>query len=284
MKIHGNTNGLSPSDVKSLERIYRRRVPADRLTTPELSKSLADVSFTTGRQVGVLVDRNGTVHHVIVGDATKLYLPDVGRLRASAGRLRGLRLVHTHLSNEPLTHDDIVDLTRLRLDLVAALCLAPDGRPMWVYYGHNVPVARGAEEEPYRTYGPIPYAQLDVDPSHLIAALEEEFARQKRTQPIEAKDGRAILVHVCDKRHALYAEESLRELTELARTAGVEVADTVLQVRDKVDPKFVLGRGKLEQMVIRAMQLDVEVLIFDRNLTPAQSAAVAGMSDLKVLD
>jgi GTPase len=284
LRIDGHTSGLSPSHVRALERIHRRRVPPDRLTTPELSRSLAEVSHATGRQVGVLVDRNGTVHHVIVGDATKLYLPDVGRLRASAGRLRGLRLVHTHLSNEPLTRDDIVDLTRLRLDLVAALCLAPDGRPMWVYYGHNVPVPPGSSGDPYRTYGPLPYSQLDLDPARLITALEEEFARQRRTQTVTGKDGRAILVHVCDKRNAARAEESLRELTELARTAGVEVADTVLQVRDRVDPKLVLGRGKLDQVVIRAMQLDVEVLIIDRNLTPAQAAGLARMTDLKVLD
>ena len=110
------TQGLSPSDEKALARLYRRRVPFDRLTTPELTKSLAEVSFATGRQVGVLVDRNGEVHHVIVGDASKIDLPDVGRLRAAHGRLRGLRLIHTHLGNEPLTRDDIVDLTRLRLD------------------------------------------------------------------------------------------------------------------------------------------------------------------------
>jgi GTPase len=284
LRIAGNTSGLSPSHVQALERIYRKRVPPDRLTTPELTRALAEVSHATGRQTGVLVDRNGTVHHVIVGDASKLDLPDVGRLRASAGRLRGLRLVHTHLSNEPLTRDDIVDLTRLRLDLVAALCLAADGRPMWVYYAHNVPVPRGASDEPYRTFGPLPYSQLDVDPSHLITALEEEFARQRRAQAVVAKDGRAILVHVCDKRHAGRAEESLRELTELAHTAGVEVADTVLQVRDRVDPKYVLGRGKLDEVVIRAMQLDVEVLIIDRNLNPAQAAALARTTDLKVID
>ena len=93
-----------------------------------------------------------------------------------------------------------------------------------------------------------------------------------------------MLVHVCDKRGAAKAEDSLRELSELARTAGVEVADRVLQVRDRVDPKFVLGRGKLEEVVIRAMQLDVEVLIFDTNLSGAQAAAIANMTDLKVLD
>ena len=58
----------------------------------------------------------------------------------------------------------------------------------------------------------------------------------------------------------------------------------VLQVRDQIDPKFVLGRGKLDDVVLRAMQLDVEVLIFDRDLTPAQGTAIAQVTDLKVLD
>jgi GTP-binding protein HflX len=232
----------------------------------------------------VLVDRTGSVDFVIVGDATKLMLPDLGRLRASAGRFRGVRLVHTHLRREPLTRDDLVDLTRLRLDMVAALLLAPDGTPQQVHYAHCVPTAPGSDEQPFRQVGPLPYFKLDLNPAQLIGALEEEFARIARTRKIVAKDGRAILVHVCDKRHAHKAQASLNELKELARTAGVEVADTILQVRDQVDPKFVLGRGKLEDVVLRAMQLDVEVLIFDRNLAPAQGTAIAQVTDLKVLD
>ncbi|MGF1469720.1 MAG: GTPase HflX [Sandaracinaceae bacterium] len=284
LQIHGNTHGLSPSELKALERIYRRKVPFDRLLPPELTRSMVEVSHATGRQVGVLVDRTGVVDFVIVGDATKLWLPDFGRLRAAKGRFRGLRLLHTHLTQEGLTQDDLVDLTRLRLDLVAAICLSPDGRALSVHYGHNVPVPDDSDEAPYRTYGPIPYGKLDVDPSALITALEEEFARAARTRVVEAKDGRAILVHVTDKQGAARADESLRELMELARTAGVEVADTVLQVRDRVDPKTVLGRGKLDEVVLRAMQLDVEVLILDRNLTPAQAAALARRTDLKILD
>src|SRR5205085_10733188 len=45
-----------------------------------------------------------------------------------------------------------------------------------------------------------------------------------------------------------------------------------------------LGRGKVDEVVLRAMQLDVEVLIFDRNLNPAQAAALAGVTDLKIID
>src|SRR5690606_38719705 len=141
----------------ALLRIYRRKVPFNRLLTPELTRSLSEVSHATGRQVGVLVDRAGSVEFVIVGDPTKLWLPDFGRLRAAHGRFRGLRRIHTHLNQEGLARDDLVDLTRLRRDLVAVVCLAPNGQPMSVHYGHNVPVPDGSGESPYRTYGPIPY-------------------------------------------------------------------------------------------------------------------------------
>lgn len=285
MEIHGDTSGLSPSETKALQRIYSRRVPLDRLTTPELTRALVGVSHATGRQVGVLVDRRGTVDHVIVGDASKLMLPDVGRLRAGAGRLRGLRLIHTHLRNEALSRDDLVDLTRLHLDMVVAICLAPgEERALCVYYGHNFPVVDGSTEPPFRTFGPIPYAKVRENPAEIIATLEQEFARAARARGVTAKDGRAILVHVCDKRSAGRAEDSLHELQELARTAGVEVADRILQVRDRVDPRYALGRGKLEDVVIRAMQLDAETLIFDCNLRPAQANNIAQMTDLRVVD
>ena len=283
--IHGNTSGLSPSETKLLDRLLQRRVPLDVLTTPELTRDLVRISHVTGRQCGVLVDRAGAVHFVIMGDASKLELPDVGRLRAAPGRLRGLRLIHTHMHNEPLTRDDFVDLTRLRLDLVAAICLAPgEDRPLCVYWAHNVPVAEDSKDSPYRNFGPIPYAKLDVSPASVLPSLEAEFARTAKARSVVGKDGRAILVHVCDKRSSGDAKESLAELEELARTAGVEAADVILQVRDQVDPKFVLGKGKLEDVVIRAMQLDVEVLIFDRELSPAQHNAIAQVTDLKILD
>ncbi len=285
MEIHGNTSGLAPSEMKALQRIYRRRLPFDKLTTPEVTRDLVSISHSTGRQVGVLADRSGVIHHVIIGDASRLMLPDVGRLRAGAGRLRGLRLLHTHLYDEALTRDDLVDLTRLRLDMVAAICLAPgEERPLSVYYGHNIPVAEGSTESPFRTFGPIPYAKLDANPAEIVPALEAEFARSSKARAVTGKDGRAILMHVCEKKHSRQAEESLRELQELARTAGVEVADTIVQMRDRIDPKFVMGRGKLDDVVIRAMQLDAEVLIFDRELGPAQAAAIAQLTELKVLD
>ncbi len=285
--LYGNTSGLSPHATKTLERIYRRKIPLETIGTPELYKALAEASHETGRQVGALVHRSGEVDYVVVGDATRLMLPDIGRLRAAEGRFRALRLVHTHLYNEPLTRDDVVDLVRLRLDLVAALQLTPEGEPRTIHYAYNVPVREGdAEKEPYRQVGPLPVARADVDFGELIAALEDEFAKRSRTRAVNGKDGRAILVHVGEKAAGgvVEAEESLRELCELARSAGVEVVSQVLQMRDRIDPRLVLGRGKLDEVVLRAVELDAQTLVFDQNLTPSQAAALAKHTDLKVID
>jgi GTP-binding protein HflX len=284
LQIFGDTTGLSPSERKALERLYRRRVPADALSSPELTRGLCEISHATRRQVGALVQRAGQVEYVVVGDSAKLMLPDIGRFRGGSSRFRGLRLIHTHLRSEPLSRDDLVDLTRLRLDLVAAICLSPEGHPQSVYYAHCVPLPEGSRVEPFRNHGPIPYGKLDCNPAALLSALEEEFARDGRARSVSGKDGRAILVHVCNSREAPFARDSLAELRELARTAGVAVVDSVLQVRDHADPKFVLGRGRLDETVLRAMQLDAEVLIFDRELTPAQASAISRQSDLRVLD
>jgi GTPase len=292
LQIHGDTSGLGPAERKALERIYRRRVPADALTSPELTRALCDVSQATRRQVGALVDRAGNVQYVVIGDSAKLMLPDLGRFRAGSDRFRGLRLIHTHLRNEPLSRDDLVDLTRLRLDLVVAICLSLQGQPQSVHYAHCVPQpddnaparADGKAADPFRSYGPVPYGKLDCNPAALIASLEEEFARVRRARRVRAKDGRAILVHVCTPANAAQAAVSLGELRELARTAGVEVADSVLQVRPHPDPRFMLGRGRLEETVLRALQLDADVLIFDRELSPAQAAAIATLTDMRVLD
>jgi GTP-binding protein HflX len=284
LEIHGNTTGLSPSDLRTLERLYRRRVAIDQITSPELAKNLAEASSATGRQVGVLVTRSGQVESVIVGDATKIFLPDIGRMRAAPGRLRGLRLVHTHLRGEGLSRDDLVDLYRLRFDLVCALQVERDGSLGRASWAHVLP--ENPEKKLWQEHGPVAFHRMveEQDFSALVRALEDEIQRVRKGRTVVAKDGRAVLVHVADKRHAGGVETSVRELRELARSAGVEVADEITQVRDQIDPRYVLGKGKLDDVLLRAMQLDAEVLVFDRDLTPAQASSIAAVTDLKVID
>ncbi len=283
MSIHGNLAGLKAAQKKSLERLTQRRVPSTRIVTPELAHTLALISRETGRQIGLFIDRGGQVTQVAVGDAGKILLPDFGRIRAGEQRFRGLRLIHTHLRSEPLSRDDLTDLTRLRLDMVVALGVGPDGAPGVVYMAHLLPPSQSGEV--YRQMGPLNLGMLPDDFLELIDSLEEEFRRRSRARPVTAPEGRAILVHVGTDRRKMYeAERSLEELADLARTAGVEVAEQVVQIRAKPDPLYVMGRGKLEDVAVRAMQQDAELLILDCNLGPNQGRAISDLTDIKVID
>ncbi len=281
-EVHGNTLGLKQSQLHALRRTYRRRVDADQVISPELARHLAELSHETHRQVGVLLDRKGDVQAVIVGDARKLTLPDVGRARAGSHRLRGLRLVHTHLDGEPLTRDDHTDLALLRLDLVAALEVREGGLPGRVHLAHLLP------ENPQGALWKdelVPSVhELSYDARAGALALEEEFARAQTARRTGGRE-RAILVGVGGRgRSRAEAEASLAELRELARTAGVEVIDAVLQQRREVDPRTLIGKGKLEDILLRSMQLMADLIIFDADLSPSQAIHVAEATSLKILD
>src|SRR5215217_408266 len=137
--VFGNTLGLKANALRHLRNTFRRRVSPHEIISPELARHLTEISRELNRQVGVLVTRKGEIEHVVVGNAHKLELPDIGRARAGQVRLRGLRLLHTHLKSEPLTKDDLTDLALLRLDLVAAIGVETDGLPGVLHYAHLVP-------------------------------------------------------------------------------------------------------------------------------------------------
>jgi len=280
--VLGNTLGLKPSQLHALRRTYRRRVDARSIVTSELARHLCEISAETHRQIGVLLDRKGDVHSVIVGDARKLELPDVGRGRAGESRLRGLRLVHTHLDGEPLSRDDHTDLALLRLDLVAALEVLDGGLPGKVHYAHLLPEnAQGAMWKDEVAPG---VHALDYDALAGPLALEEEFARARSLRRTSGAE-RAILVGFGGKgRGRAEAEASLEELRELARTAGVEVLEATLQLRRDPDPRYLIGKGKLEDIVLRSMQRMATMIVFDAELSPSQARHIAEATSLKILD
>jgi GTP-binding protein HflX len=76
----------------------------------------------------------------------------------------------------------------------------------------------------------------------------------------------------------------MSELVELCRTAGVSVADTVTQRRPRPDPRYMTGRGKVQDIIFRAMQKDAHCLIFDHDLTPGQARALGDLTEFKVVD
>ena len=287
--LHGNTHGLKPNQLRRIEKLYQRRIPAHQIVTPEFARQLSELSHETNRQIGALIDRQGHVEYVIVGDARRIELPDFKRVRVAGDRFRGLRCVHTHLRGEDLTHDDLTDLALLRLDLMASITVDErTGLPGIVRSAHLLPttasnLSTNGNSRSFTFLEPAAPSHLDVDFLALMEALEAEMARNRHTARRAANVDRAILVNVSTGAIS-DAEESMAELRELAQSAGVVVLDDMIQRRPAIDPRTILGKGKLDELLIRAMQLGADAIIFDRELQPGQVRTIAEATDLKVID
>ena len=287
--LHGNTQGLKPNQLRRIEKLYQRRIPPHQIVTPEFARQISELSHETRRQIGALIDRKGYVEFVIVGDARQIELPDFKRVRVAGDRFRGLRCVHTHLRGEELTRDDLTDLALLRLDLMAAIDVDEQtGLPGVVRSAHLLPsiapeAGSNGSSKHFAFLDPAVASQLDVDFLGLIEALESEMARNRRTSRSAAGADRAILVNVSTGPRA-DAEDSMAELRELAQSAGVVVLDEMIQRRSTIDPRTLLGKGKLDELLISAMQVGADAIIFDRELQAAQVRSVSEATDLKVID
>ncbi len=276
--IYGNAFGLKRSDIHSLERIYRRKIPHDKVITPELARFLTELSSHIGRQIGVLISRSGNISHVIVGDTKGILIPELSDYPVGRKALRGLRLIHTHMKDEPLNQDDQTDLSLLRLDLVAAIGIR-DLLPDKIFIAHLLPQESGKTIEILPSQG---FHQLDMDFLSFIDALEDEMQRQRM---FDQKDGRerAILVSV-STRPKYELEDSMEELTELALSSGVLVLDQVIQRPKEVNPKYLMGEGKAKELIINSMNRGATLLIFDQDLNPSQTKALGELTELKVID
>jgi len=240
--------------------------------------------------VGVLIARSGHVEHVAVGDATRLYLPEIGRARAGAARLRGLRLVVTQLERKDgqlqVQQDLLTDLQKLQLDMLVVLeaqlggyvgraatahLLPPNAR------GDRVRVVEHAQVQALREESFIEF--VEALESELYRTVEEGREADRVGQPAV----RAVLVGVYAVGRA-QAERSMAELEQLAHAAGARVVERIIQLRKKLDPRTLLGKGKLEEVCLSTLQLGADVLIFDADLRPSQLKHVTDATDLKVLD
>ena len=293
-EIFGNIAGLKPSILRSLEKLYRRKVPPQSIITPELAQELAYLSYQINRQVGLLINRKGDIDFVVVGSYNRIEIPELHGYRDHQARLKGLRFIHTHLvkknQSSGLDQDDLIDLAFLRLDLIGAQEVYEDGRGGRIHIAHILPsqefYSASLDDEVKRLFyffKPVYPWDLRENFQELIRNLEEEFERVSGAQALHEKEDRAILIFVREPGDIDW-ENKLAELKELARTAGVKVVGEVVQRRAQIDPRYVIGKGKLLEVLIECLRKRANLLIFDRELTPSQVRALNEATDLRVID
>jgi GTP-binding protein HflX len=256
-------------------------VPQDAWIDPDTAKRLCELSREMGRQLGLLITRRGEIQTVIVGDAHQIFIPELGRTRGSKSRFRGLRLVLSQLRGEGITKDNLTDLSLLRLDAIVALQTDAKGQPGALEMAHLVP--------PTNDGGPMWEVEKrtgvhgwDTNFLTWIQDLEAQFTAVLSGAEESGRE-RAVLIGVAT-RGKKEAQLSIAELERLAHTAGLQVVDRMLQGRSRPDPRRFVGKGKLQDALLRCMHLGANVLIFDGELSPSQLRNVATDTELKVLD
>ncbi len=248
--------------------------------TIEQARELALLSRAIGRQLGLLIDRKGRVQMVLVGQAGGILIPELPRGRTGQERLRGLRLLHTHLSPDGISQEDLMDMLFLRLDAVIALSVNPAGDPVQWQAAHLLP--SGAADRPYHLDAPQPWDRTAAQFAATAEALEEELARRVEDAREAVDAPRALLVSVAAQPRIMQ-ERNLDELAELARTAGLTVAGRMVQRVAQVNPRLILGKGKVAELEV-ALQGRAGMLVFDGELSPAQLHNLADITERKVID
>jgi GTP-binding protein HflX len=279
-KVFGRMSGLKTGQIRRIEKLYSRKIPPRQVATPLLVRELSQLSREIRRQIGVMITRRGKIAYVIIGTPRRIVIPDIREYRTAPDRLKGLRCVHTHLDEKPLTTDDLTDLALLRLDLMAVINVAPDGSPQRVLAAHILP---GKKDKPYQYLDPLPVHDLDIGCDELIRAIETELTTFQAGRDTGSKKETALLVSVSTAPRRV-AQNALAELCDLAKSCGIRVIDTVLQTRKKIDPRFLIGQGKLMDLAIRALQEGTSLIIFDQVLTPSQIRSITNLIELKVID
>lgn len=255
-------------------------MPASEIISRELARQLADLSNELNRQIALFITRTGRVAYVVVGDQSRIWIPDLSGFRQGHGRLKGLRCVHTHLNGEPITREDLIDLILLRLDLMVCIEVKEGGIPGRITYANILPINSKGQGWSVHT-GPD-MGRLGVDFREMILSLESELARTRPGASVDNKD-RAVLVGVTSGERWV-EEERLNELEELAISDEIEVAGRVVQRVRKPDPRFLIGKGKLTDLALKCLQEGANLLIFNHELTPAQVKNLADFTELKIID
>jgi GTP-binding protein HflX len=263
-----------------LERLYRRRMSADEVLSPEAAKTLAQFTHEIRRPIGLVITRRGAVQDVLVGSGTEPSPTTLTAFRASPRSLRGLRLIRSHPKEQPLTQEDLTLLGLLRLDMIGTMAVTPKGEPGLLSLAHlNPPSPKG---ELYTLLKPTLVHLCPVNFDTFIRELEADLQRQSGSHTMAQKPT-AILVSASPQSKA-DQEERLVELAELASSADLTVIDRLVQRTQSGHHRFQLGSGKLKDVLMHAMQKGADLLIFDQDLAPAQLRAIDEITDLTVID
>ena len=288
-EIYGNLKGIRNSVIDELKTFYDIRIEGGSLLNMELAMRMADVTDFINREVSVYLSRSGQVLAVAVGNDQSVELPPVEGRRGTS-RLSGVRCVHTHPNGNPnLSGVDISALKNNRFDAMVAIGVtSPNFSESVLTFGMITGIDDNEQYE-VECYGTLTPTEAEgIFFPNLVATVERILDKQSGSASLAQGTERAIIVGMEYGGGASIigwsAEDSLEELKQLADTAGAEVVARFLQKRPKPDPAFFIGRGKVQELALYVQQENVDLCIFDDELSPAQQRNIEQAMGVRVLD
>lgn len=267
--INGNIDGVKKSFLDQLEEIYKIKNLKDEAVSLEIVDIMVRVSTALDREVSVAIDRRGKVQSVAIGDSSSVELP---LLDIREGRLSGVRVIHTHPNGIcNLSALDLSALLKLKLDSIVAI---------GIYEGKIIDFSIGMLSVFNNTLIYEENKNLSLDELlaiNILDRIRHVESLIKDNEVVEDDQEKAILVG-SDTR------ESLQELAELADACNIPVLQTIYQGRNKIDPAFFIGRGKVLEIATLRQTERANVIIFDDELSGSQVRNLENALGAKVID
>ena len=273
--------------------MYHQRIPGDRIATPQLAQRLAAISTDVGQPMCAYLNRRGQVIRVGVGSPRQTQIPPLELPRYGVSRLSGIRCIATQLKDGEPGTAALTAMAIQRLDALVVLTLTGSGFQRRgggdtgyvkaAYLAHLVP---NATEAAWTVSEPLNLDVLgDRDFVEMVEELEAEFEREFVAREVESDGDNVLLVGVrTDGIKAEQFQEGLAEVARLIDTAGGTVLQTMQQSRSRPHPQTVVGAGKVEEIALAAQTLGANLVVFDRDLSPAQVRNLEARIGVRVVD
>lgn len=284
-EIKGNIKGIRDSVIAELQKLYDMQSP--QLVSQELAVKLADITEYINREISVYITRSGQIIEIAVGDNATVELPSFSG-RRGAGRLSGIRCIHTHPGGNPyLSGVDISALKNNKYDAMVAIgVVSPDFTKSELTFGLITGIDSN-ENYTAECYGPYSIEDAEnINFVNTVSTIERIVDKQTGTASLQVMSERAILIGMeWGRNDSLWTvDDSLEELKQLADTAGATVIKKFIQKRPKPDPAFFIGRGKVQELALYAQQENIDLCIFDDELSPAQQRNIESVMGIRILD
>ena len=284
-EIKGNIKGIRDSVIAELQKLYDMQSP--QLVSQELAVKLADITEYINREISVYITRSGQIIEIAVGDNATVELPSFSG-RRGAGRLSGIRCIHTHPGGNPyLSGVDISALKNNKYDAMVAIgVVSPDFTKSELTFGLITGIDSN-ENYTAECYGPYSIEDAEnINFVNTVSTIERILDKQTGTASLQVMSERAILIGMeWGRNDSLWTvDDSLEELKQLADTAGATVIKKFIQKRPKPDPAFFIGRGKVQELALYAQRENIDLCIFDDELSPAQQRNIESVMGIRILD